>query len=221
MKTLPTRTSVLRLAILLPCLSIGAACATPGSNLALITHAAFFSQEMNMSPALDPQVFVQDASAPAGMGPQNINHVAGVRNALLADAPGSPLYNASGKPLPGVTLRSWLGARGSVTVSSADAGGDFIVVTMHGLIANGAYSLFENHFDKKPVTFTPLDGTGTSNSFVADASGNAAVTVKTPDHLTHDNAVLVIYQSDGKTHGTDRGTIGITAHHQLISRIPE
>jgi hypothetical protein len=32
--------------------------------------------------------------------------------------------------------------------------------------------------------------------------------------------VLVVYHSDGKTHGDSRGEIGVGAQHQLIARLP-
>jgi hypothetical protein len=85
---------------------------------------------------------------------------------------------------------------------------------------NGVYSLFENHFDQKPIGFTPSDGTGNSNSFTADASGGGAISLLSPRPLTHDNAVLLVYHSDNKSHGEERGEIGVTAHHQIIVRIP-
>lgn len=55
-------------------LASGYASAPASTRLDLMTHAPFFSEEMHMSPALDPQVFVRDANAPAGMGPQNTQH---------------------------------------------------------------------------------------------------------------------------------------------------
>ncbi len=88
------------------------------------------------------------------------------------------------------------------------------------LVSNGRYSLFENHFDTMPVTFTPLDGAGTANGFTASKDGSAEATVVAPSALTHDNAVLAVYHSDGIEHGQSRGTIGIDAHHHLIARIP-
>ena len=34
------------------------------------------------------------------------------------------------------------------------------------------------------------------------------------------NAVLLVSHSDGKAHKQSRGGIGITAHHQLIAKVP-
>src|SRR6266851_1032720 len=83
---------------------------------------------------------------------------------------------------------------------------------------NAHYSLFENHFDQTPVSFTPMDGVGKTNSFVAQPDGRAKVSMTLPDFPTHANAVLLVYDSDGQTHGLERGRIGIDAHHQLIAR---
>ncbi len=187
----------------------------PPIRLPLITHAAFFSAEMHLSPTLDPQVFIRDAASPAAVGPQHIAHVAGFRNALVTDPRNSELYIATGNHLTGFTLGSWLGASGTVELE-----GTRIVVDMDGLRPGGTYSLFENHFDESPVGFTPLDGAGTANNVVADAQGRARVVLTAPRELTHDNAVLVVYHSDDATHGASRGTIGVDAHHQLIARIP-
>ena len=97
-------------------------------------------------------------------------------------------------------------------------GRERVTVILSGLKPHGRYSLFENHFDQKPVGFTPLDGNGTDNNVVANAEGKAVLTTMSPTAITHDNAVLVVYHSDGKTYGKLRGDIGINAHHQLIAR---
>lgn len=188
-------------------------------NLPFVTHAAFFSEESRQSVALDPQVFVQEANAPAATGPQNIGHVAGYRNALISDAPVLKLFSASGDPL-NFTLGEWLGAKGQVNLTPLAGGTEKVVVTFTGLKPGGVYSLFENHFDQQPVGFTPLDGKGTENSFVAGSDGRGMLTVLAPQQLTHANAVLLVYHSDAKTYGASRGTIGVTAHHQLIVRLP-
>lgn len=82
------------------------------------------------------------------------------------------------------------------------------------------YSLFENHFDQQPIDFTPLDGSGSTNTLVAGKDGTAPVAVKVPDTLSHVNAVLLVYHSDNEAHGASRGEIGVDAHHQLIARFP-
>ncbi len=194
-----------------------AATASDGTlDLPMETHAAFFSAETKQPKPLDPQVFVRDAKAQAGAGPQNIQHAAGFRPALIADSPQNALFNAQGKSL-GFSLGKWLGARGKVHVA-ADT--HTATVRLTGLRPKGTYSLFENHFDQQPIGFTPLDGSGTTNTFVAQKNGKATVTLKVPDTLSHANAVLLVYHSDNQAHGESRGEIGINAHHQLIARIP-
>ena len=66
----------------------------------------------------------------------------------------------------------------------------------------------------------PLDGKGTANNFVADNDGRATITLVVRSRLTHVNAVALVYHSDAQFHGTVRGDMGITAHVQLIVRIP-
>ena len=191
---------------------------TTAARLEFTTHAAFFSQETRQSEPIDPQVFVKDANAKAGNGPQNIQHIDGFRPAHLADPANTPVFTAQGKAL-GFKLGQWLGPRGKLTLLPQTEGAT-VQVRLSGLIPNGIYSLFENHFDQKPVGFTPLDGKGTTNSFKADGKGVASLTVHASQMPTNVNAVLVVYHSDHLTHGESRGEIGITAHHQMLAKIP-
>ena len=197
--------------------SVGGGFAASPLKMDFVTHAAFFSAETRQPKALDPQVFVHDAAAQAATGPQGIKHVAGVRPALIdQDAKSSMLYNAEDKPL-GFDLQTWLSASGSVTITK-QGGKSLLQANFKGLKPSAHYSLFENHFDQTPVAFTPMDGTGTTNSFVTQPDGSATVSITLPDFPTHANAVLLIYNSDGQTHGLERARIGIDAHHQLIAR---
>ena len=182
-----------------------------------VTHAAFFSKETHQTDAVDPQVFVADPQSQAGTGPQGIEHVAGIRPALIErDSKSTALLNAKGEPL-GFDLGHWLGAKGNATVLAQSDGTTKISVTFSGLRPNGHYSLFENYFDQKPVGFTPLDGGGEHNNIVAGKNGGAKLTVTALSMPTRANAILLVYHSDGQFHGTERGQIGVTAHHQLIA----
>ncbi len=185
--------------------------------LQLQTHADFFSTETHQVPVLDPQVFVAAPGAAEMVGPQGIHHVAGIRNALVADAASLPIVNAADKSLD-LSLGAWLSAKGEAILTPLPDGREKVTVVMSGLKPGGHYSLFENHFEQKPVGFTPLDGNGSDNSFVADRSGKAEISMIAPSRLTHDHAVLLVYHSDGRAHGTSRGAIGVDAHHQLIGR---
>jgi hypothetical protein len=183
-------------------------------------HGAFFSAETRQPVSIDPQVFVGTPGAAAGVGPQNISHAAGVAPASLAAAPDTPLYTAAGRPL-GVTLGRWLGARGTGDVTAVADGPHAALVTVSftELIPGGTYSLFIVAFRSAGNTFAPLDGVGLHN-FVALSDGIARARVFTPFRLTHENAVLLVYHSDGRAHGESRGSPGVTAHHQLIARLP-
>lgn len=197
--------------------SVGSSFAAPSLKLEFVTHAAFFSAEAKQPKTLDPQVFVEDASAQEATGPQGIKHVAGVRPPFVDQDPkASKLFNAEHKPL-GFDLQSWLSATGAVTIAEKD-GKVRLNATFKHLQPNASYSLFENHFDTKPITFTPIDGAGKTNSFTAGADGTPSVTVTLPSMPTHDNAVLLIYNSGGQPKGTERGRIGVDAHHQIIAR---
>jgi hypothetical protein len=198
-------------------LSSNGAHAAPPLKMDFVTHAAFFSGETKQPKTLDPQVFVRDSAAAEATGPQGIKHAAGLRPPLIdQDSGTSELFTAEGKPL-GFDLRTWLGARGVVTISE-QSGKVRLEAAFTGLKPNGKYSLFENHFDQTPVGFTPMDGTGQMNSFAAQSDGTAKVSMVLPDFPTHANAVLLVYHSDGQTHGLQRGHIGVDAHHQLIAR---
>jgi hypothetical protein len=199
--------------------SFAAAAQDKTEHVTFVTHAAFFSKETKQPKPLDPQVFVHDAAAPGAVGPQGIEHIAGVRPAFIdSDKKSTPVLTAKGEAL-GFTLGQWLGAKGSATIAPAADGKAKITASFSGLHPNGHYSLFENHFDQKPIGFTPLDGMGERNNFVADKSGGAKITVTAPSTPTKVNAILLVYHSDGTDHGKERGAIGVNAHHQLIAPI--
>jgi hypothetical protein len=185
---------------------------------AFMPHGAFFSVETKPANLIDPQAFVVDPAAPAATGPQGIAHVAGVRPAYGVDDPRTAVVNAQGKQI-GFTLAEWFGARGTVTLTPGPSS-TTVTFELAGLKPGGLYSFFENHFRPDGVTFTPLDGTAKTNTFRASARGTAAGTIVAPGAITHAEAVLLVYHSDDTDHGMERGQIGVTAHHQLIVRVP-
>ena len=69
-------------------------------------------------------------------------------------------------------------------------------------------------------TVTLSDLGATTNSFVAAHDGRATVRVTIQGAVTHAEGLLLIYHSDGRDHGVQRGKIGVDAHHQLIVRVP-
>ena len=209
------------LAVALTLVGTAAIEAADSQRLTFTIHATFFSSETEQPKPVDPHVFVQHPASPGATGPQNIQHIAGFRPALIEqDAKTTPLFNAKGESL-GFDFGQWLGADGKVTITPSEHGKAKISAQFSKLRPGGSYSLFENHFDQQPVGFTPLDGASKANNFVTDEKGAARVILTAPQMLTHANAVLLVYHSDKTFHGDQRGEIGVTAHHQLIARIPE
>lgn len=199
---------------------LGAApCAGAADALSLkfVPHAVFFSAETKQPETIDPQDFVADPVKAAAVGPQGIKHAAGYRPARIdQDAMSTPVNTADGRSL-GFDLGAWLGATGEVAITQKD-GATVLSATFRRLKPGGVYSLFENHFDQKPVGFTPTDGAGRANTFTAGPDGAAAVTMRLTHMPTHSNAVRLVYHSDGQAHGLERGQIGVNADHQLIAR---
>jgi hypothetical protein len=193
--------------------------ATFAVTLTFVSHAVFFSSETKQVPRLDPQVFVKDAAAPASTGPQSIDHDAGLRPALFSDAGDSLLFSAHAAPL-GLTLKQWLSAQGTAEIVQLNANAQNVTVHFESLSPHGVYSLFEVRYDQQAAVFTPLDGVGTSNSFIADSGGGGSVTLLVTPPLTHANAILLVFHSDGQPHGMSPGGVGVNAHSQLILRLP-
>jgi hypothetical protein len=183
----------------------------------VITHAAFFSAEMNLSQVIDPHIFVQDRSVPQAFGPLGIKHEAGLRPAVIEQDPKTaPLYTADGKPF-GITLGEWL--RGTFSFTITGTGSNMLLnATFSGLRPQGHYSLFERHSERTPTAFVPLDGTGSSNSFVAGTDGRAKLSIKLAQPLPSTSTVVLIFHSDNQAHGLQRGRIGFDAHHLVMTR---
>ena len=187
--------------------------------LTFVSSGQYYSSQMPGTPAADPQVFVKDATAQAAVGLLGIAHDAGYRPALLGDSPDTPLFSASGAPL-GIVLKQWVAARGSVEIAQTSRALQTVTVRLEGLSAYGVYSLFETRGDTQLERYAPLDGAGGSNSFIADAGGSATVSVQVSPPLTHADAISVFFHSDGQSHGLSPGAPGVTAHQQLILRVP-
>ncbi len=179
-------------------------------------HAVFFSREARQPRVIDPQMFVAAPRAPGGIGPQMIRHVAGVLPVLASDPAATPLLDALGRPL-GVTLGRWEAARGTATLTCQD-GSATLVSRFTRLLPRAAYSLFVVHLRVQgPRRFTPLgapDGRG--SSFVTDASGTWTETSVIAPCLTPAEAVVLVWDSDGRSHGPVIGQPGVTAHNHLI-----
>ena len=190
-------------------------------TLRLELHGAFYSRQLQIVPGIDPQVFVADSSvAEGGIGLENIEHVAGLRALRLDGSDGNaPLFTAEGMHL-GFTAPRWLGAHGTCTIESAgDATHVFIKAA--GLIAFGMYSIFKRVSGASGDVDLPLDGTGKRNWFRAAPDGSLSTMLVSPQPLDPQGALFFIYHSDGKSHGMDMGTLGVSAHEHLIGPLGE
>jgi hypothetical protein len=181
-----------------------------------MTHATFYA-DLTQQP-IDPQVFVRDGGAAQGTDGSNIQHLAGLRAASLAsDDRTSQLFNANGKPL-GFNFGKWLGAGGTVDVTTAGAG-DRLHLGFVALKESGHYGLFS--LTPGTGALLPLDGSGTTNTFTTTPLGTADLSVTTTYHLSATDRIFLVYSSDGLDHGAQPGTPGIDSHAQMIMRIRE
>ena len=213
-------TAALSAAAIAACGSSSHAVAASTGTAAYQLHMSFFSHESGLKGVIDPQVFVRKAGVPRAVGPQMIPHAAGLSPAPQDAAAGSSLHGATGASL-GITLGEWERARGSLRISCANSRST-VHSTLTGLIPRGVYSVFVVHLKVNgPGRFTPLGNiAGTDNNFVASPSGTAAPNDTVSGCLTKSDAVVVIWHSDGKTHGTTPGMLGVTWHNSVITPVP-
>ncbi|HET9073163.1 MAG TPA: hypothetical protein VFN48_01160 [Solirubrobacteraceae bacterium] len=180
----------------------------------------FFSAESKLSTVIDPQMFVRTPGAPAAVGPQMIMHAAGFAPAHKAGAPSTPLFAANGTALH-ITLGEWEKANGTVILRCV-SGREQATSQLSGLLPGGHYSTFVVHL-KAPSAkrFTPFgNATGTTNNFTASPQGTASPVNTVAGCLNSSNAVLIVWHSDGRSHGASPGAIGVTQHNSLITAIP-
>jgi hypothetical protein len=176
-------------------------------------HMEFFSKETQQPTVIDPQVFVMAPGASAGTGPQNIQHAAGVAPAQATDPDTTPLLDAEGSPLD-ITLGVWKAATGHASIT-CQGSTESLSAQFNNLLPNASYSFFDVHLRVQGAgRFTPL---AANNSFKAGADGSTepAVTGITPC-LGSDDAVVLVWNSDGQPHGNSIGSPGVNAHNQLI-----
>jgi len=194
---------------------------TPSAGTATYQlHMDFFSHESKLSPVIDPQVFLAAPAAPAGTGPQNINHVAGIAPAPKVGDASTPLLAADGSTL-NITRGEWEKAAGTVAVSCPN-GSEQAISHLTGLIPGGSYSTFVVHLDVQGAgRFTPWGDTqGSTNNFTADTTGTASPTNTVPGCFTSRAAVVIIWHSDGQPHGPTPGELGVSWHNSLITPLP-
>jgi hypothetical protein len=120
-------------------------------------------------------------------------------------------------------LGAWEASSGRAMLQCR-GGAETIRSEFRNLIPNGLYTLFVVHFDVQsgPGRFTPLGAAdGSNDSFVANAAGQGqAMSSVSPCLTPGSEAVVLVWNSDGQTHGSSIGSPGITSHNQLIFRVP-
>jgi hypothetical protein len=196
--------------------------AAPPVRLSFVPHAALFSLLSRQSSLVDPEVYVASPSAPAALGFLQIAHVPGERNAEMNDDSGAQALDANARPL-GFDLQHWFAANGVVQVNPPDidhGNAQSVIVRFANLIPRGRYSVFVAHTEAKTMTMLPLDGSAKTNSFTADAEGNAGATVVSPEPLAHGASIVLVFHADRKDHGFKAGDLGFDAFDQLVVRIP-
>jgi len=146
--------------------------------------------------------------------------VAGLAPAAGDGPAETPLRGADGSALK-ITLGSWKKAAGTVSFSCVD-NQERATSRLTGLLSGASYSVFVVHLDVQGAgRFTPWgDAEGTTNNFTADSSGTASVTNTVPGCRTNRAAAVIIWHSDGMTHGPKPGTLGVTWHNSLITALP-
>lgn len=180
-------------------------------------HMTFFARETHQPTVVDPQVFLASQGTAAGTGLQSITHVAGVAPAPMNAAADTPLLDADGAPL-GITLGAWRAAAGTVRLSCA-GGTSTVVTAATSMVPSAAYSLFVVHLSASDPAqrFTPLgNAAGTDSSTMSTQDGHLDTTNHVSPCLNDSEALLVVWDSDGHSHGSVPGALGRSAHNHLI-----
>jgi hypothetical protein len=183
--------------------------------------SATFQPVTAATTAQPAQVFVRDSAAPAQLAEAAGGaHDAGLRPPAETDGPSAQLYNAHGEMLK-VSIADWQAATGKVDTTPTPDGGLRVHASFSKLIATGRYSLFIRQLaGRSGIVLTPVDITGAGNSFFADKDGNADIVVQSPNPIPPSAQLVLIYHSDGSEHQSSPGNLGVTAHEQLITRVP-
>ncbi len=203
---------LLRIAVSSAGVLLGSLAATPAvaPPTTFTSFAAFFSAAANLREPIDPQMFVAAPGAAAGIGPEHVPHVAGIRNVALNDDKTLMVRSSNGSEL-GLTVKNWLAAGGTVAVEPLGADRAHLVFDFNHILSGSRYSLFAMH--RLPLGgFAPIGGdAGTFN-----ASVGCTARVEFNARLDPGDAIVLVYHSDGQSHGSVPGVLGLNAHIQLV-----
>ncbi len=193
----------------------------PIAAVVVALGALTFQPVTPQNTAASAHVFIRDASAPAQTDPgSGAVHDAGVRPFGENDPPSAQLMNANGVPLK-VSLAEWRAATGTAELAPTSGGGTRVRAAFRGLIPMGRYSLFIRQLaGRAGVVLTPGDVTGSADTFFADPDGAGRIEIESPNVIPSGAQLVLIFHSDGTDHQSSPGNLGVTAHEQLITRVP-
>lgn len=212
------RASILSISLMVTGRAAALAAPAPEYSYTFEIAAVFDARLERRSAVIDPDVFVADSSAPAGVGPAGIAHADGYRPARPGvDPPGAPLFSAAGRFLA-LTLGMWTGASGQGTLT-CHGGRAQVVNRFRGLIPGGLYQLERLQFTSRGVIRTPLGKPDGSDSTFLASDGETLVSRSLPFCPAPTEAIGVAYHSDAGSHGAVMGQLGVNLHEQLIARL--
>lgn len=127
----------------------------------------------------------------------------------------------------GITLGQWLSASG-IGVYSVEDGNGVIDLSFKNLVSNGVYTVWCSGIappTAPEITYVPCGASdGSENSFKSDSKGTGLFSVKMSpfEPSTNESAsiILLVYNSDGATHGDMPGDFGLNSHVQLFYLMP-
>ena len=190
------------------------ACIAPVTAAPVLTFQAIEPSTTSLA----PQVFVADPAAAAQTDDRGMVNIAGYRRVRPEDDPSVALFTNDGIGLL-LSLDKWRAGSGTAEITSSLEESK-VALAFRRLVAFGRYSLFARTLGDNGPSYAPLDGKGELNSFTADVTGNANVTIFTPKPLVAGTQIVAIYHSDSMDYGVAPGQFGHTAHQQLILRVP-
>jgi len=134
-------------------------------------------------------------------------------------------------PALGITQGAWLAGNGQAVITCEGESGT-VSATFSDLVPEGVYTMWY-FFMALPTTLPfstydiPLGARdGSENTFVADAQGNAEITVDVSPCLQLSGRQLLAglaaaYHSDGQTYGAYPGDFGTISHLHVFNFLPQ
>ena len=185
-------------------------------QIPFVAYGSYYSKEMDLADAVDPQVFVADEHTQAGVGLQQIQHIEHLRPARLKDPASSILYTAQGQSL-GVTLDKWTAAEGKIFLHPRFRRKRYRRARLYQpRRLRQLYDLDRGRHSSGSLILKPL---GAKGALTSSQLGNASLTLHVPK-LEPGDAVVLAFRSDEFDPNSQVLQYGIDTHEQLIAIIP-